>query len=265
MNPRVKMRGYGGAALVVLTATVGWLMVQQPILQDKAEEASVKADRLEPQVKTLTDNQQKLITGLDEANRRLVALGKTPVPVPSVTPSQPSGLTAADVRLIVTQELADQNITITQAEVSQIARTVQALKASMPAQMSTTVKLAVAAYCLEDRCVGKPGTPGPKGDRGDKGEPGKDAPKVTDEELLRASQQALLSYCGQDTKPCQGTPGTPGKDGTDGTNGVDGKDGRGITDTDCLEDGTWRISYSDGTTQIARGPCRVVVVPPPGG
>lgn len=256
MNPRLKMRGYGGAAVVVLTATVAWLMVQVPTLQDKAEEASVKADRLEPQVQSLNDNQQKLISGLDEANRRLVALGKAPVPVPSVTPSQPSGLTAADVRLVVTQELADQNITVTQAEVSQIARTVNSLKTSMPTQINTSVKLAVAAYCLEDRCVGKPGTPGQPGKQG---EPGKDAPKVTDEELLRAAQQALLSYCGQESQPCKGEAGPTGPAGSQGDSGPAG---RGITDTDCLEDGTWRISYSDGTTQIVRGPCRVGVVPP---
>lgn len=255
MSPKLKMRGALIGAVVALTFTLSWALAKVPALEDKADTAVGEVNTLKPQVATLTDNQKKLITGLDEANRRLVALGKTPVPVPSVTPSAAPGLSAADVRLIVTQELADQNITITQSEVSQIARTVSALKTSMPAQISTTVKLAVAAYCLEDRCVGRPGTPGQKGDKGDKGDP---APKVTDEELLRAAQQALLSYCGQDTKPCQGTPGTPGKDGT---NGVDGTDGRGIADTDCLEDGTWRITYSDGTTQIARGPCRVVVAP----
>lgn len=255
MNPRVRMRGALAGAVVALTFALTWSLWKVPALEDKADSAVDQVNTLKPQVETLTDNQKKLITGLDEANRRLIALGKTPVPVPSVTPSSAPGLTAADVRLIVTQELADQNITITQAEVSQIARTVSALKATMPTQISTSVKLAVAAYCLEDRCVGKPGTPGQKGDKGDKGDPGKDAPKVTDEELLRAAQQALLSYCGQDTKPCQGTPGTPGQNGANGT------DGRGIADTDCLEDGTWRITYSDGTTQIVRGPCRIVLPP----
>lgn len=261
MNPRVRMRGALVGAVVALTFALSWSLAKVPALEDKADAAAGEVSTLKPQVQVLNENQKKLITAMDEANRRLVALGKTPVPVPSVTPSSAPGLTAADVRLIVTQELADQNITITQAEVSQIARTVTALKTSMPTQISTSVKLAVAAYCLEDRCVGKPGTPGPKGDKGDKGEPGKDAPKVTDAELLRAAQQALLSYCGQDTKPCQGTPGTPGKDGADGTDGADGKDGRGIADTDCLEDGTWRITYSDGTTQIVRGPCRIVLPP----
>lgn len=259
MNARLRMRGALVGAVVALTFALTWSLVKVPSLEDKADAAVTEVNTLKPQVQTLNDNQKKLISGLDEANRRLVALGKAPVPVPSVTPSQaPPGLTAADVRLIVTQELTDQNITVTQAEVSQIARTVNSLRSSMPTQINTSVKLAVAAYCLEDRCAGKPGTPGPKGDPGDDG---KDAPKVTDEELLRAAQQALLSYCGQETQPCKGEAGQPGKDGQAGTQG---EPGRGIADTDCQDDGTWLITYSDGTTDTARGPCRIVVPPGPG-
>lgn len=195
----------------------------------------------------------------EEANRRLRAAGEPTVPVPSLAPVSPpatpayTGLTADQIRLIVVQELAAQKIDITQAEVSQIARTVNALKTSMPTQIDTSVKLVVAAYCSGDRCVGKTGTPGPRG------EPGADAPKVTDEQLLAAAQQALLSYCGQETQPCKGDTGATGPAG------ADGKDGRGIADTDCVGDGNdshWVINYSDGTTGTALGPCRLPVIPP---
>lgn len=250
------------AMVLALTLGVAYRIDARADRGEKAQTAQgTQIQMLQGQVQSNGKIATDAKAAAEEANRRLKAAGQPTVPVPSQAPVSPPatpanvGVSVDQVRLIVAQELADQNITITQAEVSQIARAVQALKTSMPAQISTTVKLAVAAYCLEDRCVGRPGTPGQKGDKGDKGDP---APKVTDEELLRAAQQALLSYCGQDTKPCQGTPGTPGKDGTDG---ADGTDGRGIADTDCLEDGTWRITYTDNTTQIARGPCRVVVGP----
>lgn len=258
MNPRVRMRGALAGAVVALTFALTWSLAKVPALEDKADTAVNQVNTLKPQVQTLNDNQKKLISGLDEANRRLIALGKAPVTVPSVTPSpQPAGLTSADVRLIVTQELADQHITITQSEVSQISKAVDTLKNQMPVQVKTAATLAVAAYCADARCQPKP-TPGPTGPKGDKGDNGKDAPKITDEELLATVQAALTSFCAQDSHPCQGAPGQDGKDGQNGTNGADG---RSITDTDCLDDGNWLITYSDGTTDTARGPCRVVVVP----
>lgn len=260
MNSKLRLaQAQLGACVGVLTITIGYCLVQLPRLQDTAEQASAKAGRTQSQVDTLSGNQRKLMSGLDEANRRLVALGKAPVVVPSVAstpPPQPDEFTAeeaAAVRLIVADQISRQKVSITQAEISQIAEAAAALvpkpadgKSPTPAQLQTYAKVAVATYCLEGRCQGKPGGEGPRGD------PGDDAPKVTDEELLKAAQTALAAYCGQDDKPC-----TP-KDGADGK---DGAQGRGIADTDCLEDGTWRITYTDNTTSTARGPCRVVVVP----
>lgn len=261
MNPRVKMRGFGGGAIAALTFTVAWLMIQNPTLQGRVDsgdqrisQLETKANTLQEQGTTFAENQKKLIAGLDEANRRLIAMGKAPVPVPSVTPSPAApGLTAADVRLIVSQELADRNITITQAEVSQISRTVSTLQSQLPTQVKTAVTVAVAAYCAEDRCQPEP-TPGPKGDKGDKGDPGKDAPKVTDEELLKAAQTALLAYCGQESQPCKGDKGDKG---------TDAPPPYSVVDTDCVGDGDqsfWRVYLSNGTDQKideARGPCRI--------
>jgi len=232
MNPRLKMRGYGGAAILILTGTVAWLMVQVPTLQDDAQASSTTANQALTKVSEVEGQVQANSVALAEANRRLVALGKTPVPVPKAEPPAPpvqvdefTAKEAAAVRVIVADQIARQKVQITQAEISQIAR-IAALLVPKPkdgttptaAQLQPIVTATLAAYCVGDKCVGA------KGDRGDKGEPGTAAPKVTDEELLAAAQQALASYCAQDSKPCRGA------DGTDGTDGVDAPM---IVDVDC--------------------------------
>jgi hypothetical protein len=206
-------------------------------------------------VNTLASNQQKLLKGLDEANRRLIALGKPPVAVPTVAPAQPTGLTAeqsAAVRLIVADQLSSQKVTITQTEISQIAR-VAAQMVPKPAdgttptaaQLQPVITAAIAAYCTGDKCVGKAGQVGPKGD------PGKDAPKVTDEELLAAAEQALAAYCGQESSPCAGKVGP---------SGTDGQDAPYLVDQDCIGDGDasyWRMQFNKGPDRTAKGPCRI--------
>lgn len=260
MNPRLKMRGYTGGAVMALTFLVTWCLVQQPTLVDKAERAAAVAqranertDQTQTQVNTLADNQQKLLSGINEANRQLVALGKPPVPVPTVV--QPEGLTAeqaAAVRLVVTDQLSRQHVTVTQAEVSQIARVAAQLvpkpadgKMPTAAQIQPVVTAAVAAYCTGDKCVGKAGPVGPKGDRGPEG------PKVTDEELLKASQQALTAYCAGETSPC---------DGKVGPSGTDGADAPVMVDMDCIGDDAasyWRMQFNKGPDRTAMGPCRI--------
>jgi hypothetical protein len=263
MNPRLKMRGYGGAAVLVLTATVAWLMIQVPTLKDHADTSSATANQALTKVTEVEGQVAANAKALAEANARLVALGKTPVPVPPTPaptpPVQTDEFTEAEavaVRLIVADQIARTPAKVTQAEINQIARVAAALvpkpkdgKTPTAAELKPAISAALDAFCAQDRCVGKPGT---EGKQGTEGAPGKDAPEVTDEQLLAAAQQALTIYCAQDSKPCQGAPGTDGKPGTDG---------RGIADTDCLDDGTWRITYTDGTTDTARGPCRAVVAP----
>lgn len=265
MNSRLKMRGYGGAAIVVLTATVGWLMVQLPSLQDSAARSDATAGQALSQVVDVKAQVTANAKALNEANRRLIALGKAPVPMPKVEPTtppaEPDEFTAAEaaaVRLIVADQLTRQNVTLTQAEISQVARVAAALipkpadgKSPTPAQILPVVTSVVAAYCTGDKCVGRSGADGKPGRDG---ADGKDAPKVTDEELLAAAQQALAAYCAQDSKPC-----TP-RDGRDGTPGV------GITDMDCVgsgDDSYWRIYLSNDTTKTALGPCRIAPILPP--
>jgi hypothetical protein len=238
--------------------------------------ANSQVDALKGQVSANGQLAQSAKDAADEANRRLAAAGKPTVPVPTEAPISPSVAPpqqqdeftadeAAAVRLIVADQIARTPAKLTQAEITQIARVASALvprakdgKTPTAAELQPIVSATLAAYCVGDKCVGKTGTNGANGKDGRNGENGKDAPAVTDAQLLAAAQQALAAYCAQDSKPCQGTPGIDGKDGTDGKSGADG---RGIADTDCQDDGTWLITYSDGTTDTARGPCRIVIPP----
>jgi hypothetical protein len=111
------------------------------------------------------------------------------------------------------------------------------------------VASAVATYCnAKGECQGPTGTAGQPGAQGSPGATGPQGIQGPHGDPATSAQiaAAVTAYCGQDSKPCAGTPGK------------DGKDGRGIADTDCQADGTWLISYTDGTTDTALGPCRIV-------
>lgn len=230
--------------------------------------ASQRSSTLEQQVVANGQLAQAAKEGVEEANRRLRAAGKPTVPVPSESPISPQpstkqveSLTVDQVRAIVVTELARHKAQLSQAEINQVARVAAAMvpkpadgKTPTKAELQPMVVAALAAYCVDDKCVGKAGDKGPKGDQGDKGPKGDDAPKVTDEQLLAAAQAALQTYCAAESQPCRGPQGEPGASVT----GPPGAAGRGIADTDCQDDGTWLITYSDGTTDTARGPCRVV-------
>lgn len=261
ISPRLRMRGALAGAVVALTFALTWSLVKVPALEDKADAAVGEVNTLKPQVKTLTENQGKLQTGLDEANRRLVALGKAPVDVPSVAappaplPDEFTSEEAEAVRVIVADMIARTPAKVTSEQVTQIARVASAFvvkpkdgKTPTAAELTPIVKVVLAQFCTSDRCVGPRGETGPKGDKGDP------APAVTDEQLLAASAQSLAAYCGQESKPC-----TP-KDG------VDGKDAPppySVVDMDCVGDGDqsyWKTYLSNGTDQkvlTTRGPCRI--------
>lgn len=260
MNLMRKVQGAVSGSVVFLSVGVGWLMIQQPILSGRVDHATGQVSQLEPQVTVLQENQAKLSAGLDEANRRLVSLGKAPVPVPTVASAQPDGLTAeqsASVRLIVADQISRQKVSITQAEISQIARIAAQLvpkpadgKTPTAAQIQPIVTATLAAYCVGDKCVGRVGPMGPRGERGDQG------PKVTDDELLKAAQQALAAYCAGETSPC---------DGKVGPSGTDGADAPVMVDMDCLGNGAesyWRMQFDRGPDKTALGPCRIGPEPP---
>ena len=262
MTPRTKMRGYGGAALAVLTLTVGWLMVQQPLLKDAADKSSTKADQALSQVTTLTGKVDANAQALAEANGRLIALGKTPVPVPKETPTPPpvvdefTEAEATEVRLIVADQISRTPAKITQAEITQIARVAATLvpkpkdgKTPTAAELQPIVTATLAAYCAGDKCVGKTGEPGKQGPGG------QDAPAVTDAQLLAAAQTALVAYCAQDSKPCVGPAGK------------DAPPPYSVVDQDCVGNGNdsyWVTYLSNGTDQktiTGAGPCRIGPAP----
>jgi len=117
------------------------------------------------------------------------------------------------------------------------------------------VASAVAAYCnAKGECQGPAGTAGQPGVQGSPGPAGEQGSQGPAGEPATAEQvaAAVAAYCGQDSDPCRGSTGATG---------AAGKDGRGITDTDCLDDGTWKFYYTDGTTDIVPGPCRIVAPP----
>lgn len=265
MNPRLKMRAALTGAVVALTFALTWSLAKVPTLEDQVSKNHQENTNLSRSVDDLRGQVGANAQALADANAKLIALGKAPVPVPSPRPEPeptPQGLTASQleaVRAVVVDELDSHQAKVSQATINQIAHTAGTLATqNITAGLPASVKAAVAAYCVDDKCVGKPGDKGPKGDPGDRGEP---APAVTDEQLLAAAQQALAAYCGQEAKPCQGPAGKPGEKGADGAPAYS------VVDQDCIGDGEqsfWRVYLSNGTDQKTvdtAGPCRIGLDP----
>ena len=258
MNPKLKMRGSLSGAVALLAVAVSWSMVQSQASTVRAEASEKKADQALTSLATVNDQVHANSQALADANSRLIALGKAPVPVPPL-PSpepQPQGLTAEQlqaVRQVVVSELGSHEAKVSQATINQIAVAAGKLaQTNIQVGLPAVVKATVAAYCVGDKCEGPAGTQGPKGDPG---EPGEDAPAVTDEQLLAAATQALVAYCGQDSKPCQGPAGK------------DAPPPYSVVDMDCVGDGPdsfWRTYLSNGTDQKTidtQGPCRIGLAP----
>lgn len=138
--------------------------------------------------------------------------------------------------------------------------------------------------------------PGPKGDRGNDGLPGKQGPQgfpgadgergplgpvgpKGDKGDLGDDGVAGLGFqgpAGADGAPGPvgppgpagepgpaGADGAPGPAGEPGPPGPAGGEGRGISDAQCLDNGRWAITYTDGTTSDG-GVCRATITPPVG-
>lgn len=258
------MRGALAGAVVALTFALTWSLAKVPTLEDQVSKNHQENTTLSRSVDDLRGQVGANAKALADANARLIALGKAPVPVPTPRPEPeptPDGLTAsqlAAVRAVVVDELDSHNAKVSQDTITQITKAAGTLAAqNVNAGLGAAVKSAVAAYCVDDKCVKKP----KDGKDGTNGTDGKDAPAVTDEQLLTAATQALVAYCGQESKPCQG------KDGKDGTNGADAPPPYSVVDQDCIGDDAqsfWRIYLSNGTDQKtvdAAGPCRIGPAP----
>lgn len=259
------MRGSLSGAVTLLAVAVGWSMIQSQASTVRADASEQTAKSALSQVTALNGKVDANSQALAEANSRLIALGKAPVPVPTPPAAPeptPQGLTASQleaVRSVVVDVLGTHNAKVSAATINQITQASASLATkNVTAGLQAVVKATVAAYCVDDKCVGKPGPPGNPGRDGENGKP---APPVTDEQLLAAATQALAAYCGQDSKPCLGPPGPAGAAGKDAPPAYS------VVDQDCVGDGDqsyWRIYLSNGTDQKevdATGPCRIGPAP----
>lgn len=241
MNPMSKARGSLAGAVALLTVAVGWSLAVAQSSSDRADEASKTSQQANTRSETLEDRVAANEQALKQANSRLIALGKAPEPVPAqpaATPV-PAGLTASQleaVRAVVVDVLASTNAKVSQATINQISRAAGKLASdNLQVGLPAVVRAAVDAACAHDRCRGE------RGSRGERGLKGDNAPAVTDEQLLTAATAALVTYCGAESKPCQGPKGV------------------GVREITCRDsDLMWVFTMTDDTTQLVRGPCRVV-------
>lgn len=140
---------------------------------------------------------------------------------------------------------------------------VAALEAS--GVLAEDLEAIVVAYCADGACQGAPSDipgppgeastiPGPAGTNGTDGRDGRSVDAVT-----CSPSGWVVSYSDGTSSAAGECEGAPGVDGDDG---ADGADGRGVESMECVGDGVasrWVITYDDGTTQDAAGPCRVTV------
>lgn len=89
------------------------------------------------------------------------------------------------------------------------------------------------------------------------GKDGKDAPPPTTEQLLAAVQQCFAAGLCTAPKGDKGDTGNTGGQGSPGNDStVAGPAGLGISNIECMDDGAWRFTMTDGTTRDTPGPCR---------
>lgn len=268
------------AALAITLGSIGAAIAlgSRGEQEERAAQNARAAASADARASAAGDQAQAATDAAKEANRRLAALGKPTVPVPTVTISPPAGipdgLTAQQtiaVRGVIAAELVRYHPNLTAAQVQQISRVAASLvpkpkdgKTPTAAELVPLAQAAQRAYCADGRCTPKPGADGSPGAQGSPGTAGKDAPAVTDEQLRPLIVSELTTYC-------QTQPGGTCK-GTDGTNGHDGQDGRSVVDTDCVGEGSdshWVVTYDrplpgGATTQVRMGPCRLApLIPDP--
>lgn len=179
------------------------------------------------EVQQLTTKVNTNADKLDEANKYIQELGKQfeqckklpkgdprcAAPVVPTTPiltperpektTEPAGLTVEQVRVVVAEEVARRNLTLTPAQVATVASEAAKRvpkpkdgKTPTTAQITPLVSAAVGTFCANDRCRGKDGA---------------DAPAVTAEQLGRA----LAAYC-EPRNDCIGDDGPAGDRGPRG-------------------------------------------------
>lgn len=216
-----------GMSLGMIGAGIAWSSkeaaeTRSVINANAASHAQQNADKALAQASTA-------VAAADEANRRLKALGKPTVPVPTITPVQPpppvtDGLSASQVtavQSIIRSQLAGYQLPA--ATAAQIAKAAAALvpkpkdgHTPTVAELQPLVAAVHAKYCADGKCTPKPGADGTPGRDGSPGVNGKDAPPVTDAQLRPLIAEGFAAYCGQESKPCEGERGPSGPMGPAG-------------------------------------------------
>src|SRR5690349_14442136 len=215
-------------SLGMLGAAIAWS--SKDAAEDRSAHNSELATRALSEASVAVEQGKGAEAAAKEANRRLAALGKPTVPVPTVTatvpfqpPAVPEGLSAeqaAAVRAILSAEIAKVRPSLTPAERDQVARVAAAYvpkpadgKTPTAAQLQPLMNTALAGYCASGRCDAKPPVAGPTGPEGKKGPKGDPADPVTDAQVKAQVEPlmatAVAAYCGQESKPCA-IPGPPG-------------------------------------------------------
>lgn len=108
--------------------------------------------------------------------------------------------------------------------------------------------------------AGEAGSRGERGERGDMGLPGQTGPQGRD-----GADSTVPGPAGKDgeSSSVPGPQGPPGADSTvPGPQGPAGSNGRGVASVTCETDGTWTVTYTDGSTSTTDGPCRIVLPDP---
>lgn len=158
---------------------------------------------------------------------------------------------------------------VTVTTIAQMARSSETANALLQQQANTIDNLAGALdesrSQLEDNNIDPvvpPSSeivPGPAGPEGSAGPQGPQGPRGFDGAPGGDGKDGAAGPEGA-TGPA-GPQGDQGPAGTDGAAGPQGPAGRGIATSECQDDGTWLIVYTDGTTQTTDGPCRLVIIP----
>lgn len=107
--------------------------------------------------------------------------------------------------------------------------------------------------------MGEPGQTGPQGEPGKDGAAGtKGADGVNGKDGSTGKDGAKGSDGAVGPAGPAGPGGSTGPQGPQGVPGFDGMNGRGISNMTCGSDGSWVVTYTDGTVETISGPCRVL-------
>lgn len=206
------------------------VVILQNRVSDAKRTASSAQDRAVSAGSAAAANQ----AALRSANACITKNCGTPVPTPSPVPGpvgeRGPGATNLQVRAAVLTVCSTYS-TLCQTPVS-----------------LASLKTAVQACFATDECPApKPGRAGPSGASG---RPGRDAPAVTQDQLVAS----FAAYCAQQADNCRGVAGPTGPagaDGKDGASGAPGQDAPRITAIDCTgpppTDGmTFTYHFSNG-------------------